>query len=83
MITVCEDCGIPFTGTDRVDMIDGEFPRRYRHVECPVDDDLGTVRWFGESWGAPINDPRSHVTTPVDERCIECLLLIKSDDQGS
>jgi len=33
--TVCEDCGIAFTSADRVDMIDGEHPRRYRHIECP------------------------------------------------
>jgi hypothetical protein len=34
-----------------------------------VTDDLGTVRWFGESWGAPICDPRTHVPTPVGAVC--------------
>lgn len=33
------------------------------------DDDIGTVRWFGESWGAPICDPRAHVDTPVGQDC--------------
>jgi len=33
------------------------------------DDDLGTVRWFGESWGAPICDPRAHVATPLGWTC--------------
>lgn len=32
-------------------------------------DDLGTVRWFGESWGAPVCDPRAHVETPVGMDC--------------
>lgn len=32
-------------------------------------EDIGTVRWFGESWGAPVCDPRAHVETPVDRRC--------------
>lgn len=32
-------------------------------------EDIGTVRWFGESWGAPICDPRAHIPTPVDWAC--------------
>ena len=47
-----------------------------------IDDDIGTTRWFGESWGAPVNDPRTHVETPTNERCLECLLWIRAGDQG-
>lgn len=34
------------------------------------DDDIGTLRWFGESWGAPVCDPRAHVPTPIGWTCI-------------
>jgi hypothetical protein len=34
-----------------------------------MDEELGTVRWFGESWGAPVCDPRTHVDTPVGSAC--------------
>lgn len=44
-------------------------------------DDIGTVRWFGETWNAPVNDPRSHIPTPVGERCV-CGLSIHADDEG-
>jgi hypothetical protein len=46
------------------------------------DDGIGTVRWFGESWGAPINDPRAQISNPVDTKCIDCGRYIESDDQG-
>ena len=29
-----------------------------------------TLRWFGESWGAPVCDPEQHVETPVGMVCI-------------
>lgn len=45
------------------------------------DDDIGTVRWFGESWGAPANDPRTRIEAPVG-LCVECHLPISSDGQG-
>ena len=45
------------------------------------EDDLGTVRWFGESWGAPMNDPRTQVPTPTWERC-DCGQPILTGDQG-
>lgn len=35
-----------------------------------TDDDLGTLRWFGESWGAPVCDPRAQVRAPVGAVCI-------------
>lgn len=46
------------------------------------DDDIGTVRWFGQSWHAPINDPRAEVPVPVNQDCMSCHLPIGSDDQG-
>ena len=60
MITVCEDCGIPFTGTDRVDMIDGEFPRKYRHVECPVADAEKEAAERYPLWDTPSTDQERH-----------------------
>lgn len=47
-----------------------------------TDDDIGTVRWFGESWGAPICDPRANIPAPIDQNCLACHLPIKSNDQG-
>lgn len=46
------------------------------------DDDIGTVRWFGESWGAPICDWRAHIDNPGAARCLDCNHYIESDDQG-
>jgi hypothetical protein len=46
------------------------------------DDDIGTVRWFGESWHAPINDPRTRVDTPTNRQCIACYDWIESHNQG-
>lgn len=31
--------------------------------------DIGTVRWFGRSWGAAVCDPRTHIDTPVGHIC--------------
>ena len=48
-----------------------------------TDDDIGTVRWFGDSWGAPVNDPRARLeSAPVHMNCIRCGIPIHSDDQG-
>ena len=47
-----------------------------------VDEDLGTVRWFGETWLAPVCDPRAHVPTPVGERCLDCRVTIEQGDRG-
>jgi hypothetical protein len=35
------------------------------------------MRWFGESWGAPVCEDAEHVATPVGCECFECEL-----DQG-
>lgn len=34
------------------------------------EDGIGTLRWFGKSWEAPVCDPRAHVETPVGMVCI-------------
>lgn len=45
-------------------------------------DDLGTVRWFGPTWGAPMNDPRTEIPTPVSDLCIDCGKPIVDGDRG-
>jgi hypothetical protein len=39
-----------------------------------------TVRYFGDSWGAPIC--QDQVPVPVGERCLDCDELIWPSDQG-
>lgn len=41
-----------------------------------------TMRWFGESWGAPMNDDCPQVDVPFGAQCIHCLELIDEDDRG-
>lgn len=43
---------------------------------------FGTVRWFGQSWHAPVCDPRNRVAAPVGERCSACHIALTSNDQG-
>lgn len=41
------------------------------------------MRWFGESWGAPVNETTDHVDTPVGESCAQgCGRPIAEGDQG-
>lgn len=47
-----------------------------------TDDDLGTVRWFGRSWGAPINDPRAEIEVPVGAQCISCNVMFEDYHRG-
>jgi len=47
-----------------------------------MDDDIGTVRWFGESWGAPINDPRAEVPVPLTDLCEACRDSFNAASQG-
>lgn len=42
----------------------------------------GRVRWFGESWGAPICDPVDRVDVPVGRPCVGCGEAIRVRDQG-
>lgn len=39
------------------------------------------MKWFGESWGAPVNEA-VHVRTPVGERCMRCDIVVVDGDQG-
>lgn len=40
------------------------------------------VRWFGESWRAPICEPEYQVIVPVGTKCLECTKPIKASSQG-
>jgi hypothetical protein len=42
----------------------------------------GTVRWFGPSWDAPINDLTLEVATPDGSLCHVCERVIVLGDQG-
>ena len=43
---------------------------------------VGTVRWFGKSWGADACEPGAWIPTPEDECCMSCDLPIRPSDQG-
>lgn len=47
-----------------------------------TEDSIGTIRWFGRSWGAPVCDPRAHINTPPGLVCARCDGEIDEDDQG-
>jgi hypothetical protein len=40
------------------------------------------MKWFGESWGAPVNEDTQHVGTPVGEYCAQCGDPIQEKDKG-
>lgn len=40
------------------------------------------MKWFGESWGAPICKPEDHAEAPVGEPCIHCEEPIQEGDKG-
>ncbi len=40
------------------------------------------MNWFGESWGAPVCDPDTHVDTPVGAECGWCEESVADDDSG-
>jgi hypothetical protein len=40
------------------------------------------MKWFGESWEAPVNSYGEHVTAPVGELCFDCQKTIKEEDRG-
>jgi hypothetical protein len=46
------------------------------------DDDIGTVRWFGPTWLAPVNDPRAEISVPLGENCIRCGVAFDHGDAG-
>ena len=40
------------------------------------------MKWFGDSWYAPVNDIVSFVATPVGQDCLRCGVTIVKGDQG-
>lgn len=40
------------------------------------------MRWFGESWNAPVNDEVDQAPTPVGSVCEGCSFEIAEDDRG-
>lgn len=44
--------------------------------------DDGLVRWFGDAWGAHVNEPQTHIPVPVGEPCAECGTQLTTSDQG-
>lgn len=40
------------------------------------------MKWFGESWGARVNDPTQRVSTPVENMCEECGIAFQDGDRG-
>jgi len=40
------------------------------------------MKWFGESWGAPVCGYTEHVATPVGEMCLSCGVKILPGDAG-
>lgn len=30
------------------------------------------MKWFGETWGAPVCNTADHVATPVGKNCLDC-----------
>jgi hypothetical protein len=40
------------------------------------------MQWFGESWDAPVCDPRWHVDTPVGKLCDWCQEPVDEGDSG-
>jgi hypothetical protein len=41
-----------------------------------------TMKWFGYSWGAPINRDCPQVPVPVGEHCLWCAEVILADETG-
>lgn len=39
------------------------------------------MKWFGESWGAPVCEPDDHVDRP-DASCVYCMKPLIVGDQG-
>lgn len=40
------------------------------------------MKWFGETWNAPINETVPFAETPVGEPCMRCGVDIAEGDQG-
>jgi len=46
------------------------------------DDELGTVRWFGRSWDAPVNDPALEIPIPIGTQCARCNVIFEDYHRG-
>jgi hypothetical protein len=46
------------------------------------DDDGGTVRWFGPSWGAMVNTPHTYMPPPAGATCLLCTKAFTPGDRG-
>jgi hypothetical protein len=44
--------------------------------------EAGTMRWFGEDWGASVCEVSEHMKTPVGRECYRCKKGIEAGDQG-
>lgn len=40
------------------------------------------MKWFGASWGAPVNEDTEWAPTPIGEPCMNCDEPIDAEDQG-
>lgn len=40
------------------------------------------MKWFGDSWGAPICQPEEWAPTPTHKACLECSEDIRLGDRG-
>lgn len=43
---------------------------------------MGTVRWFGRTWGASVCDPDTHIETPAGQECAGCGGAVVEGHQG-
>lgn len=78
-MATCEMCHEEIASSDQVMQVAEGYPRRYIHTKCPY---TGTVRWFGPTWNAPVNDPRAEISVPLGENCIECQVFFDHGDSG-
>jgi len=47
-----------------------------------VDQNWYPMRWFGESWGSPMNKINPQVEVPVGKACNRCKQAIEAVDSG-
>ena len=40
------------------------------------------TKWFGPSWGAPVNENTEEMSVPLGENCIDCGEAFDHGDQG-
>jgi hypothetical protein len=76
----------------RVNEENTDLPASYeetfrRDFPGELDDDPGTVRWFGRPWPsadrpASICRPDTQIPTPVGDHCMNCPIPIVQGDQG-